>query len=437
MLAKIGQVRDSAAERLGARWSHAQFEAQLIQTEQLLAEGQYPAAYNAATTLLQQARKAGTQAYEDADYDLAMACILMARVLQMTGNAASALPLLGEARKGFAAIATTCDSKAAAGMAVRCLTEQGDCLRALGRLDEAAAAYQENISLAEQLDDECQVAVGKGQLGTVFLYQRRYPQALTAFEQARDLFAKRKDLAGVATEWHQIGMTHQMSGKAEAAEAAYQEAYRLRVLLGDVAVQADTLGQLGNLYSDALNSPEQAVQFYRQAEGIYQQLGDKAKESWTLSNLAETLRELRRYNEARHAIHQAIICKADFGHAAESWKSWHILAKIETDCGNLATASTAKQKAIAAYLAYRRDGGENHNTEGRIAHAVRQTLSTDGTAATITLLEDCLAYPEWQDFQTYLNTLIAVLNGNHDPSLADAPDLNYSMAAEILLLIES
>ena len=73
------------------------------------------------------------------------------------------------------------------------------------------------------------------------------------------------------------------------------------------------------------------------------------------------LRKLRRLDEARQEIRRAIECKAQFGHAAEPWTSWAILADIETDAGNPAAAAEAKGKAIACYLAYRRDGGENHD----------------------------------------------------------------------------
>ncbi|KJV05396.1 tetratricopeptide repeat protein [Methylocucumis oryzae] len=438
LLVKVGQMRDAAAERLGASWSHAQFEAQRTRTEQLLADGQYPAAYNAATALLQQARAMGMQAYDGADYDLAMACMIMAEVFYRSGNAAPALPLLIEARQGFAAIATAQDSKAAARMAAKCLSEQGHCLSDLGRLDEAAAAYEERIRLGEQQGDERGVAVGKFQLGTVYLYQRLYPQALAAYEQARDQFAQLQELSMVATAWHQIGIAYQEAGQPEAAEAAYQESYRLEVQLHDTTGQADTLGQLGNLYDAALNRPEQAAQFYRQAANICQQLDDKAGEGRQMNNLAETLRKLRHYEQARAAIQRAITCKTEFSHATTPWTAWAILANIETDCGNEAAASNAKQQAIAAYLAYRRDGGENHDTEGRIAHAVRQTLSADGTTAAIVLLQDYLANSDLPNHaRTYLNALIAVLSGNPDPNLAAANDLDYGMAAEILLLIEA
>jgi predicted negative regulator of RcsB-dependent stress response len=53
------------------------------------------------------------------------------------------MPLLDEARRRFETVAKERSGPGAKGMASACITEQGDCLRDLGRLDEAAAAYEE------------------------------------------------------------------------------------------------------------------------------------------------------------------------------------------------------------------------------------------------------------------------------------------------------
>ncbi len=169
-------------------------------------------------------------------------------------------------------------------------------------------------------------------------------------------------------------MVYQEAGQPEAAEDAYRKSLAIKVRLGDVAGQASTLVQLGNLYDDVLDRPEEAAAFYRQAADKYVEIGDVAKEGSARNNLADTLRKLRRLDEARQEIRRAIECKAQFGHASEPWKTWAILADIETDAGNPAAAAEAKRKAIACYLAYRRDGGENHDADGRISLAVTQSL---------------------------------------------------------------
>ena len=150
LLERVAQVRDAAAAALGETWNHASFEAQRTRIEQQLADGRLREAFEGAQALLRRARAAGEKAYPAADYDLAIACCLLARVLTTAGGSEQALPLLDEARNRFEAVARDCASKAAEGMARVCFSERGGCLLYLGRLDEAAAAYGESIRRARE-----------------------------------------------------------------------------------------------------------------------------------------------------------------------------------------------------------------------------------------------------------------------------------------------
>ena len=437
LLDRVGLVRDAAAAALGDAWNHARFEATRTRIEQQLGSGRLNESLEGAQALLQRARVGGGQAYPGADYDLAAACFLLARVLKTAGGSEQALPLLDEARQRFEAVAKERASKAAEGMASPCNTEQGDCLRDLGRFDEAAAAYDEGIQRAEQLDDVRQVAVGKGQLGTVRMYQRRYPEALVAYAEARERFTQMDEPGTVAVIWHQTGNVYQDAGQPEAAEDAYRKSLAIEVRLGNVAGQARTLGQLGNLYGDVLGRLEEAVAFYRQAVDKSVESRDVAKEGIRRSNLAATLSKLRRLDESRQEIRRAIECKVQFGHVAEPWKTWAILADIETDAGNPAAAAEAKRKAIACYLAYRRDGGENHDGSGRLSLAVTQPLLTGDPAQAASLLQQLAANPDAAWLLPFIHALQAIVSGSRDRSLADAPGLDYRMAAEVLMLIEA
>ena len=386
LLERVGQVRDAAAAALGDAWNHAQFDAARTRIEQQLGDGRLSEALEGAQALLQRTRVGGGQAYPHADYDLAMAGILLARALKTAGGSEQALPLLDEARQRFEAVASERPDKGAERMASVCIADQGGCLLDLGRLDEAAAACEEAIRRAEQLDDDRSVAVGKGQLGTVRLYQRRYPEALAAHAGARDQFTQLDEPGSVAASWQQTGTVYLAAGQPEAAEDAYRKSLVIEVRLGNVAGQASTLGQLGNLYGDVLDRPEEAVAFYRQAADKYVATGDTANEGRTRNNLGNTLRKLRRLDEARQEIHRAVECKAQFGHAAAPWTTWQILAGIETDAGNPDAGAEAKRKAIAGYLAYRRDGGENHDGPGRLSLAVTQPLLAGDPAQAAALL---------------------------------------------------
>lgn len=434
LLQRVAAARDAAQAALGEGWSHARFQAERTRIEQLLDQGRLQAAFDGAQALRQRAQSAGETAYQGADYDGAMACFLLGRILKFAGAAGAALPLLAEARQRFETIEATRPGCGAAGMASASITEAGDCLNALGRLDEAAAAYESAIQLDEARQAHRDVAVGKGQLGSVRLLQRRYTDALAAYEDARRTFESLGEPGSVATIWHQIGIVHQNAGQPQAAEEAYRRALAIKVQLGDAADQATTLSQLGNLHVQ-LGHLEEAAAFYRQAADRFKD--DRAKEGLTRSNLAETLRRLGRLDEARQEIERAIVCKQGLGHAAEPWKTWAILANIETDAGRLPEVQQARRQAIETYWAYRRDGGENHAYNGQLCEAICQQVQGGQAAEAQEQLQQFEVAPDFPDqLRPLLPALQAIVAGSRDPALAEAPEFSYDTAAEVLWLIE-
>jgi tetratricopeptide (TPR) repeat protein len=266
--------------------------------------------------------------------------------------------------------------------------------------------------------------------------QGLHQEALAAYEEARERFTRLGELEVIAIIWHRTGIVHQEAGRPEAAEDAYRKSLALKVRLRDAGGQASTLHQLGCLYDEAFNRHEDAAAFYRQAADIYVELGDVRNEGISRSNLGETLRKLRRLNEARQETLRASACDEQFGHASEPWKTWLVLASIETDAGNPTLAQQAKQKAIACYLAYRRDGGENRYTDGRIALAVTQALRADDPATAVSLLDGIAADSEAVWLHLFVRVLKAVVAGSRDAALAETAGLDHTMAAEVLLLLE-
>jgi tetratricopeptide (TPR) repeat protein len=435
LLERVGQVRDAAAAALGETWSHARFAAQRTRIEQQLAGGHLREALDGARQLLEGVRAAGENAYPGADYDLAGACWLLARVLTTAGGSEQALPLLDEAQKRSEAIDRDQPGRGAR-IASACFTERGDCLRNLGRLDEAAAAYEEGIRRDERRGAEREVAVGKAQLGSVRLEQRRWAEALEAYEEARQRFTALDEPGTVAASWHQTGRVYQYAGQPEAAEDAYRKSLAITVRLGDVAGQARTLGQLGSLYDGGLDRPEEAAAFYRAAADKHAEIGDTANEGRDRNNVAITLRKLRHLDEARQEIRRAIECDAQFGHESKPFTAWNNLADIETDAGNPTAAAEAKRKAIECFLGYRRNGGENYNADGRICLAVTQPLLADDPAAAASLLQQLAAHRDAAWLRPLIQALQTIVAGSRDHTLPDAPELNYTMAAEILFLLD-
>jgi tetratricopeptide (TPR) repeat protein len=437
LLLRVARVREAAAAALGEGWSHARFEASRTRIEQQLAAGQLREALAGAEQLLQKAQAAGEAAYAGADYDLAAGFFFLGRVMRVSGGAQQALPLLQEAGQLFEAIAHKRPGVGAEKMASVCLGEQGNCLLLLGHYDAAGAAFEGEIRRAEQIGDRRSIAVGKSQLGSALLNQRRYAEALEAYKQARDTFSRLNEPGDVAASWHGLGMVHEEASQAEEAEEAYNQSLEIRVRLGDQAGQAATLGQLGVLYDRGLQRPKHAVAFYQRAAQIYCNFGDTLREGRQWSNMGNALCKLHRFEKARQAILRSIDCFAPFGHTGLPWKSWAILADIETASGNGAAAADARQQAIEAFIAYRRDGGENERGTSQLALAVLQGLTSGDPGEAASMLQQLAAKPQAALLLPYITALKAIIAGSRDRSLADDPALHHSHAAEVLLLIEA
>jgi len=174
LLARVTAVREAAARTLAhTAWSHARFLAAQYQIEWLQESGLLNSALPEAQALLEHCEQAGDEAYPGADYDTAVAALLLGRILNFGGSAEAALAPTESARRRFQTLADRGNTSAAQ-MASVCLTQTGDSLLYLGRLEKAAEAYEAGIAASEKLEDKRTVAVGKGQLGTVRLFQKRY-----------------------------------------------------------------------------------------------------------------------------------------------------------------------------------------------------------------------------------------------------------------------
>jgi tetratricopeptide (TPR) repeat protein len=434
LLAQVVTIRETETKKLGD-WSGARFDSSRMEIERLLDSGNFPQALQHANALLDKCLQAGGEAYSGANYDIAMAYILLGRVMRLGGAAEAALEPINEAYRRFQLFADQRDDTAA-NMAAKSLTEKGDCLAALGRLDEAATAYQTGIEISEGLGDSRSTAVKKGQLGTLRMLQRRYDEALKAHNEAREIFENLGEPEMVAVAWHQIGRVYEEAGQFQEAEKAYRKSLAIEVQQKNIAGEADTLNQLGNLYIK-MDRPEEAVRFCRQAADKYIETGDMAKEGVVRSNLAVILGVLKRYDEARQEILRAIECNEPYGHAAEPWKAWSILNGIEQAVGNQKEADRAREQAIQLYLAYRRDGGENHEPGGRLCARFWKAIQDNKTKEMANLLSQLASHPQTHpSLKPLIAKLQAILDGSREPELAADPELLSTDAAEVLFLLE-
>lgn len=430
-LAKTVKLREESAGKI-PEWGHSRFQNQNLQTLRYIELGNFQAALENSKKLLKKAMQEGTNAYSGADFDIAIAYDSLGRALYSRGEAEAAFRAFSEAQQRFESLGEQGEQSAS-----MTLTEQADCLRSLGRLDEAAEKYEERIKRGEKLKDYRGVAVGKGQLATVRMYQKKYTEALAEYQGALAIFEKQDEPASVAAMWHGIGWAHNENGNHEQAEGAYRRALTIETTNKNKKGQAKVLNELGNLYDNELNRPEEAVVFYRQAADICVELGNMRHEGVTRNNIAGTLRKLKRYDEARAEIMRAIECANQIGLASKPWKSFDILHEIEEATGDPTAARAALAQARDAYLAYRRQGGYAAQGHSQVVEHVVSLISQQKIEEIQKLFTQWAGEENTTDaLRALMNAIVTILNGSRDKALGDDPALDYADAAEVLFLIE-
>ncbi len=429
------RFRREAAGKL-SDWGYSRFGVESSEIDRLLENGEIAIAKIAAQRLFERCLAAGEAAYVGAPYHIAVAHFVLGRVLRLGGSADDALGPLDEAKRRLQQLAVAGDP-GAEHMTGNAFGEIGDCLRELGRLDEAAKAYEEAMKRARLDNRSRDIAASVFQLGTLRMLQKRFPEALALYCEARDSFEGLGEPRQVATTWHHIGLVHHAGGQFQAAEEAYRRALRLNVQNKSRPGEAGSLNQLGNLYGD-IGHDEDAVTFYRNAADCYVRLEDLAGEGIVRSNAARMLIKLGRYDEARSELLRAIECKKTHGLAAELWKVFSVLENLECATGHPGAALAAREESIQTYLAYRRAGGVSQTGGVQLfdlaVNAVKRNNSIEAR-------QRLAKFPVGADTPNFVKALIPKLDsflaGDRNPDLAADPELDYRDAAELQLLLES
>ncbi|HRI70332.1 MAG TPA: tetratricopeptide repeat protein [Polyangium sp.] len=434
-LERVRTVREALMKNLTS-WTRGRFVAESAEIDRRFQNGNMVGALEVAERVYRKAEEA-RDAYPGARYDLALAGIRLGRIWQVNRKADVALSYLKKAGQRFAALAALGDQHAAR-MEYVAITEQGHVLLGLGQTDAAASKYEDAIARAASSISVRDRAVQRTHIAMLRLQQRRFGEALAAYEQARDAFNSLGEPDAVAGMWHQIGRVQEEANQFAAAECAYKEALRIKISLGNRAGEASTLGQLGNL--DRLRGRhKEAAIWYRKAIALYEELGDGASAAMFRSNLGVVLYDLGQLGEARELLKAALAVKLQLGPAAEPWKTWQPLAKVEHDAKRPDEAAHARAQAISTYRAYRLAGGDTIDGQTSLVVAMGALLTQKDPDAAGALLQKLHAVARNQapeESLALVRALDAIVAGERDPKLAEDPELDPMVVVELQLLLE-
>ncbi len=214
---------------------------------------------------------------------------------------------LADARRLFQLLADSGLAVARRMVAVA-LGEAGDCFLLLRRLDEAEAALSECQSMLQKMADVRSTVVYKAGIAKVRDCQHRYDEAVALYREVRDIYTALGEPGRVGIAWYQIGIVCEHARWLSQAEDAYRRSLAIAVQERNLANEANSLSQLGNVYGQ-MGRLQEAIEWYRQAANVHSRLQDPLNEGYVRSNLAKTLVKLRRYNEAQPEVQRAIECR--------------------------------------------------------------------------------------------------------------------------------
>lgn len=241
------------------------------------------------------------------------------------------------------------------------LNNVGLTLEALGRAGEAEERYREALAINRKLADAGAEAINLGNLAALALQAGRYSDAMRLYNEAGDLAAKHRDEPWAA-EQREIARINQ--GVVLEKVGAYREALDLYkgLLAGSEALdprrRAALLVNAGVMYRN-LGDPVSAVEAFREAVAVYQQLGDTAGLSNASLNLGLALHlNLARPGEAEEAYREALRLAEESGDRTEEVQDLFYLGRLLLGQGRLGEAEAAFRRCLAA-------ASESGSAEGR------------------------------------------------------------------------
>lgn len=265
---------------------------------------------------------------------------------------------------------------------------------------------------------------------------KRYEEALPLFHASLEVFEKLDEPVEVANIYHRMGMAFRLLKQYDKAETYFRKALPLLNKFKKYEDEAGTLCELGTLYM-YWGNVKQSVVFFRRSIDAYEKIRKPMLEGFTRDNLAILLINNGGYSQARVELNKAIVCKNGFGSVGKPWVTWGLLSRLDRFEGNISEAYAMRQRALDAFLLFRREGGENNSTIGQLALSVSYAVKQGDTVEVEQMIGQLLRQDDWQKGKRFLQTLLAIILGGRSLTLAEDEELFYEDAVELILLLES
>ncbi|MBX9254874.1 CHAT domain-containing protein [Desmonostoc muscorum CCALA 125] len=175
-----------------------------------------------------------------------------------------------------------------------------------------------------------------------------YPKALEVYQQAlrlrRIMGAKPKE-AETLTE---IADILNRQGKKQEAINFLNQALEIQRQIKTRPAEADTLDTLGDVYSSLGAYPE-SLRAYEQALSLWKNIGKRSSETSTLMNIGDVYRKLQNYPQALNYYQQALSTSQTTGNCQQEALSLNQISRTYLNSGDYQQAISVGNQALALF----------------------------------------------------------------------------------------
>ncbi|MES2179911.1 MAG: tetratricopeptide repeat protein [Gemmatimonadota bacterium] len=218
------------------------------------------------------------------------------------------------------------------------------------RLDRPAQAITYGTQALEQLartPDSAASVLTLSEMGWAYMQLSRFDEAVASADSARRLAERTGQRRGQARAISNLGTIAQRRGDPERAVALFRDALVIQRSLGDEREIANSLNNLGFVYSTDLADYPQALAQHLEALKLREKGGDSATISLSLNNIGVVYGRLRQYDHATQYFNRALTIRRALGNQARIGGTLNNLGDMYLERGNPKRALTAYAEALA------------------------------------------------------------------------------------------
>ncbi len=218
------------------------------------------------------------------------------------------------------------------------------------KIDQPAAALQygaEALQLFKTYPDPVANIVTLNELMWPHMTAGRYDSASFYADSARRFAERVGDRAGQARALSNLGSLAQRVGEPNRAVDLFQQALTIQRALGNDREAANSLNNLGFVYSTDLADYGKSLSYHLDALAIRERLGEKGALALSLNNIGIVYGRLRNYAKALDFFGRALDVRRQMGNKPRIASTLNNIGDTYLDAGDLPRALENQREALA------------------------------------------------------------------------------------------